>query len=252
MNFGEVRETWNYFATKDTKYTIHHADKVSTKIDNRNYTATAEPIELKPKQTYNTYTTESYTFTKEEEAKEQQQAPEYTKNAARYFKENKQRWQGYLDKTFDQKKTAEFPEYQNALVKSIETINTNWRSAAGAFKHDGIVPSMSYKWFIGMWAWDSWKADVATADFNPELAKNNMRALFDYQIQKDDTVRPQDAGAIIDAVFTIKTVRVVVKVATGMNEILNHHWLHGQFGIFIKKPKIRNFKRNVSQTCGLS
>ena len=46
-----------------------------------------------------------------------------------------------------------------------------------------------------------------------------MRALFDYQIQKDDTVRPQDAGAIIDAVFTIKTVRVVVKVATGMNEI---------------------------------
>ena len=79
MNFGEVRETWNYFATKDTKYTIHHADKVSTKIDNRNYTATAEPIELKPKQTYNTYTTESYTFTKEEEAKEQQQAPEYTK-----------------------------------------------------------------------------------------------------------------------------------------------------------------------------
>lgn len=81
VNFGEVRETWNYFATKDTKYTIHHADKVSTKIDNRNYTATAEPIELKPKQTYNTYTTESYTFTKEEEAKEQQQAPEYTKNA---------------------------------------------------------------------------------------------------------------------------------------------------------------------------
>lgn len=25
--------------------------------------------------------------------------------------------------------------------------------------------------------------------------------MFDYQIQKDDTVRPQDAGAIIDAVF---------------------------------------------------
>ena len=32
VNFGEVRETWNYFATKDTKYTIHHADKVSTKL----------------------------------------------------------------------------------------------------------------------------------------------------------------------------------------------------------------------------
>ena len=69
-----------------------------------------------------------------------------------------------------------------------------------------------------------------------------MRALFDYQIQKDDTVRPQDAGAIIDAVFYNQDSARGVKVATGMNEILNHHWLHGQFGIFIKKPKIRNFK----------
>ena len=90
---------------------------------------------------------------------------------------------------------------------------------------------MSYKWFIGMWAWDSWKADVATADFNPELAKNNMRALFDYQIQKDDTVRPQDAGAIIDAVF-YNHMRVVVKVATGMNEILNHHYAWAVWHIY--------------------
>ena len=78
---------------------------------------------------------------------------------------------------------------------------TNWFSAAGAIKHDGIVPSMSYKWFIGMWAWDSWKQVVATTQFNPELAKNNVRALFDYQITKDDKVRPQDAGAIIDCIF---------------------------------------------------
>ena len=100
---------------------------------------------------------------------------------------------------------------------------------------------MSYKWFIGMWAWDSWKADVATADFNPELAKNNMRTLFDYQIQKmiPYVHKMQERSLMLS--FTIKTVRVVVKVATGMNEILNHHWLHGQFGIFIKKPKIRNF-----------
>ena len=45
---------------------------------------------------------------------------------------------------------------------------TNWFSAAGAIKHDGIVPSMSYKWFIGMWAWDSWKQVVATTYFNEE------------------------------------------------------------------------------------
>ncbi|WP_407058219.1 MGH1-like glycoside hydrolase domain-containing protein [Tigheibacillus jepli] len=52
-----------------------------------------------------------------------------------------------------------------------------------------------------MWGWDSWKADVALAYFHPELAKNNLRALFDYQIKSDDDVRPQDKGAIIDAIF---------------------------------------------------
>lgn len=201
VSFKKIRDTWDYFATEETKYTIHHSEDIHSNIDNLNYTSTAKPITLKADETYTTYTTESYTFTAEEEQNEQKKRTEYTKNAKEYFQQNNERWQGYLDKTFDQKNDANYPEYQNAVVKSIETITTNWRSAAGAFKHDGIIPSMSYKWFIGMWAWDSWKADVATAEFNPELAKNNMRALFDYQIQKDDAVRPQDAGAIIDAVF---------------------------------------------------
>ncbi|MDY0393599.1 trehalase family glycosidase [Virgibacillus halophilus] len=117
------------------------------------------------------------------------------------LKKTKKRWQEYLDKTFAGKKVKDFPEYQNAAVKSIETLIKNWQSPAGAIKHDGIVPSMSYKWFMGMWGWDSWKADVALADFHPDLAKNNLRALFDYQIDSDDDVRPQDKGAIIDAIF---------------------------------------------------
>src|SRR5699024_1706144 len=51
------------------------------------------------------------------------------------------------------------------------------------------------------WAWDTWKAASAVADFNPELAENSIRSMFDYQIESDDDVRPQDEGAIIDAVF---------------------------------------------------
>ena len=201
VNFEEVREVWKYFSTKDTKYTIHHGDQIATQIEGLKYTATSNAINLNPGEKYTTYTTESYTFTQEEEKNEREKAADYINNAEKHFEENKKRWQGYLDKAFEQKKVSEYPEYQNAVVKSIETINTNWRSAAGAFKHEGVVPSMSYKWFVGMWAWDSWKVDVATADFNPELAKNNIRALFDYQIKSDDNVRPQDAGAIIDAIF---------------------------------------------------
>lgn len=39
------------------------------------------------------------------------------------------------------------------------------------------------------------------AQYNPEVAMENVRSIFDYQIQEDDEVRPQDAGAIIDCIF---------------------------------------------------
>ena len=205
VQFEKVREQWSYFATSETHYTIHHGDKVNTKIVDKKYVATSDNIELQAGKTYTTNTTETYTFTQKELSNEKKNFDNYINNADDYFKKNKKRWQGYLDNTFKHSNVKDYPEYQNAIVKSIETINTNWRSAAGAFKHEGIVPSMSYKWFVGMWAWDSWKADVAVADFNPELAKNNMRALFDYQITKKDKLRPQDDGAIIDAVFYNKS-----------------------------------------------
>lgn len=202
VNFGNVREQWDYFSTDQVKYYINHDQKVNTEIDGLNYTASLDDsVKLEPNKTFSTYSTESYTFTQEEFSKEKEKLSDYTNNQENYFKQNNERWQEYLDKTLAGENVKDYPEYQNVAVKSIETLMTNWRSPAGAIKHDGIVPSMSYKWFIGMWGWDSWKADVALADFNPELAKNNIRALFDYQITADDDVRPQDKGAIIDAIF---------------------------------------------------
>ncbi|MFF5400284.1 alpha-glucosidase [Peribacillus butanolivorans] len=202
VNFSKVREQWDYLATDEVKYYISHDKKINTKINGLDYTSSLkDSVSLEPGETFETYSTESYTFTKDEFSKEKSKLFDYVDEQETYFKDNKQRWKGYLDKTFTGEKVKDFPEYQNAAVKSIETLMTNWQSPAGAIKYDGIVPSMSYKWFMGMWSWDSWKADVALADFNPDLAKNNMRALFDYQIKSDDDVRPQDEGAIIDAIF---------------------------------------------------
>lgn len=202
VKFDKVRETWSYFATKETAYQIHHADKVKTKIKGLSYTSElSKPVKLKAGETFKTHTTESYTFTKKELEKEQKQLDTYVKKHEDYFKENNKRWQGYLDSAFKHESAKKNVAYQTAVVKTIETLTTNWRSPAGAIKNDGVVPSMSYKWFGGMWAWDSWKEAIAVADFNPELAKNNVRALFDYQITKKDKVRPQDDGAIIDAIF---------------------------------------------------
>ncbi|WP_337969948.1 alpha-glucosidase [Virgibacillus salexigens] len=202
VNFSNVREQWNYFATDEVKYYISHDKKINTEINGLDYISSLEDsVSLDPGETFETYTTESYTFTEDEFSQEQEKSSDYMGEPESHFKDNKQRWQGYLDKTFTGEKVRDFPQYQNAVVKSIETLMTNWQSPAGAIKHDGIVPSMSYKWFMGMWSWDSWKADVALAEFNPDLAKNNVRALFDYQIKSDDNVRPQDEGAIIDAIF---------------------------------------------------
>lgn len=61
------------------------------------------------------------------------------------------------------------------------TLQNNTRIAAEGLKHGGLFPSYNYEWFHGFWAWDSWKHAAAVANYDTELAKNQMRALFDYQ-----------------------------------------------------------------------
>ena len=201
VNFDETRSVWNYMTTNETKFEIRFANKVETKVEGNTYeTKLKNNIQIEPKKTHTLLSTQTYTFTDKEAKEEQYKINDMLKYANHHFNKNTERWQGYLDKTFISKSSMS-KEYKNVAVKAIETLMTNWRSAAGAMRHDGVVPSMSYKWFIGLWAWDSWKQAVGVAHFNGELAKDNIRALFDYQIQPNDYVRPQDAGAIIDAVF---------------------------------------------------
>ena len=204
VDFETIRSTWNYMTTDQNSFDVVLSEKdITTKIsdDKLSYTITKDtPVTIKANEEYKTYQTQSFTFTNKERENEKVKVDDLLNNPEKHFEENDTRWQGYVDTIFENGDSANV-NYQKAAVKSIETLTTNWFSPAGAIKHDGVVPSMSYKWFIGMWAWDSWKQVVATTYFNPELAKNNVRALFDYQIQSDDSVRPQDAGAIIDCIF---------------------------------------------------
>ncbi|MCC9019866.1 MGH1-like glycoside hydrolase domain-containing protein [Flavobacterium lipolyticum] len=71
--------------------------------------------------------------------------------------------------------------YSNLIAKLLLTLQNNTRIAAEGLKHRGLFPSYNYEWFHGFWAWDSWKHAVAVANYNSELAKDQMRALFDYQ-----------------------------------------------------------------------
>nr|NQU91942.1 hypothetical protein [Bacteroidota bacterium] len=101
--------------------------------------------------------------------------------------ENEKRWKGYILPyiNLDSKK-------QCLAVKCIQTLINNWRSAAGELRHAGLFPSYAYRGFHGFWAWDSWKHAVALATFEPTLAKDQIRAMYDFQ---------DDAGMIADCIF---------------------------------------------------
>lgn len=110
-------------------------------------------------------------------------------NPNKCIAENKKRWNDYLSKVL----RPEMPEVYNRIaVKSVVTLISNWRSAKGGLLHDGVVPSHAVGYFVGFWAWDSWKHAVALASFAPELAKNQVRAMFDYQ---------QEDGMIVDCIY---------------------------------------------------
>ncbi len=79
-----------------------------------------------------------------------------------------------------------------AAVKSVLTLQNNWRIPAGEIKKQGLFPSYHYKWFNGFWAWDSWKHAVGLSYYDTTIAKDQMRLMFDFQ--KED-------GFITDCVF---------------------------------------------------
>ena len=97
-----------------------------------------------------------------------------------YRKQNEDRWNGYLDKLLT-RKTPYMQEDRNRkwAIKALMTMNTNWRSSAGDLKHGGLVPGTGH--FDAFWAWDSWEHAAAAALYEPDLAKDQMRAMFDYQ-----------------------------------------------------------------------
>ncbi|WP_055699474.1 MGH1-like glycoside hydrolase domain-containing protein, partial [Streptomyces silaceus] len=199
VDFAKVRETWDYLTDGTERFEVTHADPVRTTLDGDSYrTETTAPVALAPGAAHRFDWTESYTFTGAERAREARRVRDVLARPHTYATKTDERWHGYVAGV-----TRGVPaDRRRTAVKSLETLVTNWRSAAGQLKHDGITPSLSYKWFAGgLWSWDTWKQAVGTARFDPELAQTQIRAMFDWQITPDSRTRPQDAGMIPDAVF---------------------------------------------------
>ena len=88
-------------------------------------------------------------------------------------------------------------KYIEVLTKSHLTLQNNWRIPAGELKYEGLFPSYHYEWFHGFWSWDSWKHAVGLSYYNTQLAKNQMRAMFNFQ---------REDGFIVDCVYRDTTI----------------------------------------------
>jgi putative isomerase len=87
--------------------------------------------------------------------------------------------------------------YAEVLTKAHLTLQNNWRIPAGEIKHEGLFPSYHYKWFNGFWSWDSWKHSVGLSFYNTELAKKQMKLMFEFQ---------SEDGFVADCVFRDITI----------------------------------------------
>ncbi|MEE9407167.1 MAG: trehalase family glycosidase [Polaribacter sp.] len=83
-------------------------------------------------------------------------------------------------------------KYAEVLAKAHLTLQNNWRIPAGEIKHAGLFPSYHYKWFNGFWSWDSWKHAVGLSFYKIDLAKKQIKLMFEFQ---------NEDGFVVDCVF---------------------------------------------------
>ncbi|MCK4528091.1 glycoside hydrolase [candidate division WOR-3 bacterium] len=144
------------------------------------YIEAKRTLQLSPGRSYKSYLIQTVCFDSTEIATEEQIINKVFKNPEECFSANGNRWNGYLKVLLSTAKGwASEDAYQTIAVKCLETLIINWRSPGGDLIHAGLYPS--YQRFHGFWAWDSWKHAVALSLFEPELAKDQIRAMFDYQ-----------------------------------------------------------------------
>lgn len=188
-----VRAKWQLMLA-DAQYELLFEQATDIKINNSQYQASSQVITLAPLEQTTLRSAQRYFHTQK------------ARKAAGVFD-----WSG-VDGSLDanhsrwQQRLANLNRGGSMLdkrmaAKSMQTLIHNWRSPAGAIIHDAITPSITYKWFNGVWAWDTWKQAVALAQFDPQLAQANVSAMFDYQFDQHDSLRPQDAGNLPDAIF---------------------------------------------------
>ncbi|WP_263078884.1 alpha-glucosidase [Endozoicomonas sp. Mp262] len=201
VRLNRQRDTWNLLTQEGARFFIQRSlPTVEQSNEILGYQASSAPIALGAGGSTVVWSAQSYVHDQKEYDQTRIKVDAVLGSAAQRFEQSVARWEGYLNNALTNTEADE--KEQRLAVKAIQTLHTNWRSAYGFLEKDGVTPSYTAPWFAGgIWPWDSWKHVYALAHINPELAMNNVRAMFDYQVTDKDRIRPQDAGMLIDVVF---------------------------------------------------
>lgn len=146
--------------------------------------AIGQPFEIPAGTSTSIYLIHSLFEAPEDQQEEEAKIVRVFKHPDQYFSDSERRWNGYLRNVL----TVDTPwandeSYRQIAVKAVMTLINNWRSPRKDLRHEGLFTSYAVSYFYGFWAWDSWKHAVALRKLAPELAKNQIRTMFDYQDQ---------------------------------------------------------------------
>lgn len=171
-------------------------ENISIKSTDSTYVSTTENISLKPNQSKQITISQTFIFPNYSWENEKKNLLNNSFGSVlKIRKKEKEQQISALIKNF--KPQFKDSVYQQVLEKSLLTLQNNWRIAAGELKHEGLFPSYHYQWFHGFWSWDSWKHAVGLSYFNTKLAKNQIRALFNFQ---------SEDGFVVDCIFRDTTI----------------------------------------------
>jgi len=171
---------------------------IDSKVDDSSYTITLNPITLLPSKTVEFIISHTFIFPEYDLQTELQANIKYASNFDEELNNRIVEKEKQLTYVFNQINARwNKAKYKILAQKCLLTLQNNWRIPAGELKHSGLFPSYHYEWFHGFWAWDSWKHAVAIAKYNTQLAKEQIRAMFDFQ---------QNNGFIADCVYRDTTI----------------------------------------------
>ena len=215
--FGEVDNSWSLATSGHSKFKVTRSVEPEFSSISEDGKGFMQQAELGSAPTITLYTAYTHVLDESDDKSETVRLTDVMAKPVEYMNASAKRWEEYLAKGLSNSAAL---EHERVAVKAMETLNANWRGEAGSIATDTVTPSVTAPWFSGnlTWPWDTWKQAYAMAHFNPDVAMDNIRTVFQYQIQADDALRPWDKGYLLDVVgYNLSTERYEAMSAAGLD-----------------------------------